>query len=215
MCIKVYLCLGFLDQIMSLMFALSNTFPDMWKYAYVPIKKLYLPKLVQKQEYFLQTNHGGLNSGWPGSSFRLLLAWQIYTMRTPGISLFRSSWGFLPENHKQQILLSVQKHNHNYLMEHFGRYNYIYIYNYIFFVGHSSASNLGVKFSLNHISKRNHNKELLAIEQNPFWWEVCSLLSFPELNCSVSDSSPSFIKKKEKSIIYPTFCWGIVFLSLF
>ena len=93
-------------------------------------------------------------------------------------------------------------------MEHFGRYNYMYmyIYNYIFFVGHSSASNLGVKLSLNHISKRNHNKELLAIEQNPFWWEVCSLLSFPELNCSVSDSSPSFIKKKEKSIIHPTFC---------
>ena len=143
----MYLCLGFLDQIMSLMFALSNTFPDMWKYAYVPIKKLYLPKLVQKQEYFLQTNHGGLNSGWPGSSFRLLLAWQIYTMRTPGISLFRSSWGFLPENHKQQILLSVQKHYHNYLMEHFGRYNYIYKYIYIyifFFVGHSSVSNLGV-----------------------------------------------------------------------
>ena len=34
---------------------------------------------------------------------------------------------------------------------------------------------------------------------------MCSLLSIPELNCSVSDSSLSFIKKKEKKYCLSNF----------
>ena len=34
---------------------------------------------------------------------------------------------------------------------------------------------------------------------------MCSLLSFPELNCSVSDSSPIFITKKEKKYYLSNF----------
>ena len=55
-------------------------------------------------------------------------------------------------------------------MEHFGRYNYIYKYKYIYIYIYFSLVTVQPltwewELSLNHISKRNHNKELLTIEQ--------------------------------------------------